>query len=326
MQEDKTHKDAILELLADRGGAMSPKQISAATGIGGNQVRQLVVRMMHEGLIEKASYGKYRAKQQLGHIQNESEVYPLENGESLPYYEAFLAENPYSVAMFDKEARFILATDAYIKTFEIEEHVPLIGKKISEVFTNEDSLEYERSLLSGNPSTRLEARYYEPNGIPMWLAWRSKPWYYVQSKELGGWLAIVSTGTSRDQVEAVANVAYQDDTKPAFLYNVSPDVGETTHIESVQNDDEGLIRNYVDSSGGRVLPKHLVDAIVSLIDFEVLDMVFNATSEGYDTVEAVRIDVVKKVGDRPYQISLRVNAKPLEGPSNEKGSQPKPRA
>jgi hypothetical protein len=52
----------VLEAIEEAGEPIGPNNIAAATGMKAQNVRFLLSRLLKEGVIEKAGYGKYRKR------------------------------------------------------------------------------------------------------------------------------------------------------------------------------------------------------------------------------------------------------------------------
>jgi hypothetical protein len=52
-------RSSILKALAEAGEPMSPSELSAATGMSGNNLRQLLFKMAKAGEVQKAARGRY---------------------------------------------------------------------------------------------------------------------------------------------------------------------------------------------------------------------------------------------------------------------------
>ncbi len=189
----------------------------------------------------------------------------------ISHYQAFLRHTPFPMAMFTRDHKFIVATGTFIRGFRLEKYMPLEGRPVTAVFPkpSRDSAAYLRKAGAGGAPSKLEAEQFEyEDGTKYWLAYRTVTWKRKSGLQ-GGYLVICSFGNTKEEVEKVANIAYDDAGMPTMVY--STDVGKdsisvlkSTHTptgESAYTTDKDVLVSFQSSS--------LIDAISTILSNQI---------------------------------------------------------
>ncbi|RLJ64257.1 PAS domain S-box-containing protein [Lacinutrix venerupis] len=100
----------------------------------------------------------------------------------------FIEQAPPSLAMLDKDMRYIAVSKRWKKDYG-KEDIDIIGKSHYEVFPeigDEWKAKHQR-CLNGDIDTRDEAPFFRENGSVQWLSWDIRPWY-LEDNTIGGLL------------------------------------------------------------------------------------------------------------------------------------------
>lgn len=100
--------------------------------------------------------------------------------------ENFIEQNPFSMAMFDKEMNHLYTSEKWIQIYQLEGK-EVKGKNHYELFPHlpEHWKEAHKKCLKGEHK-KCEGEYYEhPDGKRIWVRWEVKPWF-DQKGEIGG--------------------------------------------------------------------------------------------------------------------------------------------
>lgn len=98
---------------------------------------------------------------------------------------AFVLSAPAAIAMFDKEVRYIAASEKWYKDYNITQNI--ISKIHYDVFPEigEDWKSIYQRTLKGEVIRRDEDRFVRMDGTVQWLRWEARPWYTSNGK-IGG--------------------------------------------------------------------------------------------------------------------------------------------
>ena len=104
------------------------------------------------------------------------------------YNKIFIDQAPNAMAMFDKDMKFLAASDRWRSDYNLGEQ-DLIGKSLYEVFPaiDEHWKKIHQKCLSGSLHHEDEIAYKWPNGRVQWLSFDIRPWY-ISPDKIGGLL------------------------------------------------------------------------------------------------------------------------------------------
>ncbi|MEM7658748.1 MAG: PAS domain-containing protein [Bacteroidota bacterium] len=103
---------------------------------------------------------------------------------------AFIQHIPMSVAMFDREMRYMMVSDQYLRDYRPEEE-EIIGQNHYEVFPDVPAnwREAHQRCLMGASESCEEDEYQTRSGRVLYIDWVVQPWF-VQELEVGGLILI----------------------------------------------------------------------------------------------------------------------------------------
>ncbi|MDX2248554.1 MAG: PAS domain-containing protein [Bacteroidia bacterium] len=98
----------------------------------------------------------------------------------------FVRHLPVSVAMFDKNMNYLIASEKYIKDYKIQ-GVEIIGKNHYEVFPDVPQRwkDVHRRCMTGVVESCEKDEYYTRNGRTLFIDWIITPWY-DENNQIGG--------------------------------------------------------------------------------------------------------------------------------------------
>ncbi|MGE9291552.1 MAG: ATP-binding protein, partial [Puniceicoccales bacterium] len=202
----------------------------------------------------------------------------------------FVAHAPASVAMFDREVKYLMASEQWRRDYNIQD-TPIIGKSHYEIFPNisEDWKAIHKRCLQGKVEFSNRDRWRPPGmDHDQYLRWEVRPWYEPDGS-IGGIMMFTSDVTLdvERETEILAMQEKADEAnrmKSQFLANMSHEIRtpmngvigmtsilQETNLQPEQKDCVEVIR---DSA----------DALLSIID-DILD---------FSKIEAGKIELEKE--------------------------------
>lgn len=122
----------------------------------------------------------------------------------------FVAQTPNALAMFDKDMRYMAASQRWLEEYHIDDK-EIIGRSHYDIFPeiSEDWKAIHRKCLDGEINTCDEAAFKRQDGSVQWLSWDIRPWYESE-KKIGGLLmytaditALKAKDTEKKKIEDI---------------------------------------------------------------------------------------------------------------------------
>jgi PAS domain S-box-containing protein len=113
----------------------------------------------------------------------------------------FVEHSPASIAMFDREMRYIVASRRYLVDYRLGNQ-DLTGRSHYEVFPEipEHWKEIHRRCLEGNVEKNVEDPFPREDGTQDWVHWEIRPWY-EETGRVGGIILFSEVITERKQIQ-----------------------------------------------------------------------------------------------------------------------------
>jgi rsbT co-antagonist protein RsbR len=109
----------------------------------------------------------------------------------------FLAHTPLSIAMFDRNMRFILVSQGWLDGYGLGDQ-NLVGHTLYELFPDlpERWKETHRRCLAGATESAVEDAYPRADGSVQYMTWKISPWYH-EADAIGGIIMVTQDVTDR---------------------------------------------------------------------------------------------------------------------------------
>ncbi len=119
----------------------------------------------------------------------------------------FVENSPASIAMFDRDMRYLLASRRWLESYHLESR-DLTGLSHYDVFPEigEDWKAVHRRCLAGAVESRDEDPFPRADGSLDWVRWEVRPWF-VSEGEIGGIIILSELITERKKVELAARAS-----------------------------------------------------------------------------------------------------------------------
>ena len=114
----------------------------------------------------------------------------------------FAQSAPAGIAMFDREMRYVMASQRWVDEYNLSSVESLIGRSHYDVFPDIPERwrhSYQR-CLDGAIEKCDDDLFVRSNGTQQWISWEIRPWY-TQTGEIGGIVIFSSDNTSRKRAE-----------------------------------------------------------------------------------------------------------------------------
>lgn len=119
---------------------------------------------------------------------------------SYELYKAFIDQSPNATAMFDKDMKYLAASDKWLTDYHVTTDV--IGKSHYDVFPEigDDWKQIHKECLAGDTNVCDKAEFKREDGTSQFIRWDVKPWYWADNK-IGGILMFTEDITKRIKEE-----------------------------------------------------------------------------------------------------------------------------
>lgn len=119
----------------------------------------------------------------------------------------FIEHAPASLAMFDREMRYLVASRRWLDEHQLGERV-IVGRSHYEIFPNipERWKDVHRRGLAGEVVRADEDRFERPGGAVLWLSWEVRPWY-ANDGAVGGIVIFCEDVSARKRTERELRIA-----------------------------------------------------------------------------------------------------------------------
>ncbi|XZN99770.1 MAG: response regulator [Microcoleus sp.] len=128
-----------------------------------------------------------------------AEIALQENEQKL---QLFIKYAPASIVMFDREMRYLAASQRWVDDFHLNSSESIVGRSHYEVFPNisEQWKHYHQSSLAGAIEKCDEDFFVYSDGSEQWLRWEIHPWYRSNG-DIGGIILFTENITDRKQAQ-----------------------------------------------------------------------------------------------------------------------------
>ncbi|MBU7582901.1 MAG: PAS domain S-box protein [Nostoc sp. TH1S01] len=111
---------------------------------------------------------------------------------------------PAGIAMFDRDMRYVMASQRWVNDYNLDAIELLIGRSHYEIFPeiSQQWRQIHQSCLAGASEKCDEDLFVRCDGTQQWIRWEIHPWYTAQA-EIGG-IIIFSEDITKDKQAAIA--------------------------------------------------------------------------------------------------------------------------
>jgi PAS domain S-box-containing protein len=122
----------------------------------------------------------------------------------------FAQSAPAGIAMFDREMRYVMASQRWADDYHLGSLEMLIGRSHYDVFPEipERWRQIHQRCLAGATETCDADLFIRSDGIRQWIRWEIRPWYTAHN-EIGGIIVFSEDITQRQQVEEELQSVYE---------------------------------------------------------------------------------------------------------------------
>ena len=116
--------------------------------------------------------------------------------------QAFVKHAPAAVAMFDTDMRYIAYTDRWVRDYNLDADVSLIGRSHYDVFPEvpEHWRQKHQRILKGATETRSEEAFKRSDGTTNLIRWEVRPWH-LEDASVGGMMMLTEDISERKRLE-----------------------------------------------------------------------------------------------------------------------------
>lgn len=127
-------------------------------------------------------------------------AYEMRIKEANEQMDLFIRYAPAAIAIFDKDMRYIKASDRYLQVFNLEGQ-DLTGRSHYDIFTDlpEDWKATHQRALKGEVLSAVDDEFIRDDGTSEWVSWELRPWY--KGDEVGGVMLFTEMTTERKKIE-----------------------------------------------------------------------------------------------------------------------------
>jgi PAS domain S-box-containing protein len=158
-----------------------------------------------EQRLEQQQAALEQANRELSTLNADLEQQVQERTQELRQHEQqlrlFVQHTPVAVAMFDRQMNYLVASDRWMKDYNLDDQ-SILGKCHYEVFPNipDNWREIHQRGLNGFVERHERDLYIRPDGRQEWVRWEVRPWYDL-NHTIGGIIVFGEIITDRIQIE-----------------------------------------------------------------------------------------------------------------------------
>lgn len=132
----------------------------------------------------------------------------------------FIQEAPNAIAMFDKDMRYIAASQQWLIDYHLQDR-DIIGRSHYEIFPEigDDWKAIHQQCLNGSINRNNDAYFLRGDGTEQWLEWDVRPWHSSEGV-IGGLLMYTADITLRKKTEQKLSIS-EEQFRGAFEYSAT---------------------------------------------------------------------------------------------------------